>query len=123
MPEMLRSRRFAPIARVADHREQAAAKEFGQRQDVLAAQELRLAELRAWWREYAQGLEGQAGGGGRMMREGRLFLAQLTDAIERQQGVVESPTFRPISATGMVASRCRSVRIFRSILSNAISIS
>lgn len=89
MPEMLRSRRFAPIARVADHREQAAAKEFGQRQDVLAAQELRLAELRAWWREYAQGLEGQAGGGGRMMREGRLFLAQLTDAIERQQGVVE----------------------------------
>lgn len=89
MPEMLRSRRFAPIAKVADHREQTAAKEFGQRQDVLAAQELRLAELRAWWREYAQGLEQQNGGGTRMMREGRLFLAQLTDAIERQQGMVE----------------------------------
>ena len=34
---------------------------------------------------------------------------------------MESPTFRPISATGVVASFCRSARILRSILSNAMS--
>jgi hypothetical protein len=41
--------------------------------------------------------------------------------MRRQQGVVESPTLRPISATGVVASFCRSARILRSILSKAIS--
>lgn len=89
MSEILRSRRLEPIAKVADHREQAAAQEFGRLQDVVASQELRLAELRAWWREYADGLESRPGTDCRVMREGRLFLAQLTEAIEKQQQVVE----------------------------------
>ncbi|NGX16233.1 flagellar export protein FliJ [Wenzhouxiangella sp. XN24] len=89
MSEMLRSRRLEPIARVADHREQAAAQEFGRFQEVVATQELRLAELRAWWREYADGLEAQANRDCRALREGRLFLAQLTEAIEKQQNAVE----------------------------------
>jgi len=89
MSEILRSRRLEPIAKVADHREQAAAQEFGRLQDVVASQELRLAELRAWWREYADGLEAQANKDCRALREGRLFLGQLTEAIEKQQHAVE----------------------------------
>lgn len=89
MTEMLRSRRLQPIARIADHREQEAGREFGRLQGALAAQEKRLEEMRAWWREYADGLEKQSGKGSALMREGRLFLAQLNEAIERQKGVVE----------------------------------
>lgn len=90
MTELLRSRRLMPIARIADHQEQAAAREFGRLQASLAAQEKRLEEMRAWWREYADGLERQPGRGSALMREGRLFLAQLNEAIERQKGVVEA---------------------------------
>ncbi|HRP86239.1 MAG TPA: flagellar export protein FliJ [Gammaproteobacteria bacterium] len=89
MTESLRSSRLEPIARIADHREQAAARDFGRLQEVLVAQEQRLAELRAWWQEYADGLDKQSGRGSGLMREGRLFLAQLNDAIERQRGMVE----------------------------------
>lgn len=89
MTEVLRSRRLEPIARIADHREQEAAREFGRLQELVATQEVRLAELRTWWQEYANGLEQQSGNGSRMMREGRLFLAQLNDAIERQRSAVE----------------------------------
>lgn len=89
MTESLRSRRLAPIARIADHREQAAARDFGRLQEALVAQEQRLAELRTWWQEYADGLDKQSGRGSGLMREGRLFLAQLNDAIERQRGLVE----------------------------------
>lgn len=89
MTELLRSRRLKPIVRIADHREQTAAREFGRVQEVLVAQETRLAELRAWWQEYADGLDKQPGKGSGLMREGRLFLAQLNNAIERQRGVVE----------------------------------
>ncbi|NGP52528.1 flagellar export protein FliJ [Thioalkalivibrio sp. XN8] len=90
MTEPLRSRRLMPIARIADHQEQAAAREFGRLQTSLAAQEKRLEEMHAWWREYADGLERQSGQGSALMREGRLFLAQLNEAIERQKGVVEA---------------------------------
>lgn len=89
MTESLRSRRLEPIARIADHREQAAARDFGRLQEALVGQEQRLAELRAWWQEYADGLDKQSGRGSGLMREGRLFLAQLNDAIERQRGLVE----------------------------------
>jgi flagellar protein FliJ len=89
MREMLRSRRLEPIARIADHREQVAAQEFGRMQEAVSAQELRLAELRAWWREYSRSLERQAGKGSGLLREGRLFLAQLNDAIARQEIAVE----------------------------------
>jgi flagellar FliJ protein len=90
MTEALRSRRLQPIARIADHREQAAAREFGRLQERVTNEEHRLAEMRAWWREYANGLEKQSTRGSALMREGRLFLAQLNDALERQKGVLES---------------------------------
>lgn len=85
-----KSERLAPVARIADHRERAAAQEFGRLLDNLAEEELRLAEMRAWWVEYAQGLEQQPGNGSSVMREGRLFLAQLNSAIERQRSTVET---------------------------------
>jgi len=89
MTESLRSRRLEPIARIADHREQVAVREFGRLQEAVVAQEQRLVELHAWWQEYADGLHKQSGRGSGLMREGRLFLAQLNDAIERQRAVVE----------------------------------
>lgn len=90
MAETSRSRRIEPIARIADHKEQLGVKEFAGRQEVLAAHELRLAELRAWWRDYAQGMNNKrAPEGPGMLRDGRLFLSQLSSAIERQQAVVE----------------------------------
>ncbi len=89
MTEVLRSRRLEPIARIADHREQVAAQEFGRLQGAVSAQESRLVELRAWWREYAESLEKQTGKGSGLLREGRLFLAQLNDAIARQELAVE----------------------------------
>lgn len=90
MTEALRSRRLEPIARIADHREQAAAREFGRLQERVLAEEHRLAEMRNWWHEYADGLEKQPGSGSALMREGRLFLAQLNEAIERQKVVLEN---------------------------------
>jgi flagellar protein FliJ len=89
MTEVQRSRRLEPIARIADHREQVAAHEFGRVQEAVTAQELRLVELRAWWQEYAESLEKQTGKGPGLLREGRLFLAQLNDAIARQEIAVE----------------------------------
>ncbi|HKK03669.1 MAG TPA: flagellar export protein FliJ [Gammaproteobacteria bacterium] len=90
MAESTRSRRIEPIARIADHKEQLGVKEFASRQEALAAQELRLAELRAWWRDYADGMKNKRSPGGPgMLRDGRLFLAQLSGAIQRQQEVVE----------------------------------
>jgi len=90
MAEPSRSRRIQPIAKIADHKEQLGVKEFASRQEALAAQELRLAELRAWWRDYAEGMKNKRSTGGPgMLRDGRLFLAQLNGAIQRQQEVVE----------------------------------
>lgn len=90
MTEALKSRRLEPIARIADHREQAAAREFGRLQERVAAEERRLAEMRTWWREYADGLAKQSTRGSGLMREGRLFLSQLNEAIERQKIVLEN---------------------------------
>lgn len=85
----LRSRRLEPMVRVADRREQAAVQEFGKAQEAMSAEESRLAELRAWWQEYADAVAQGACGGTALLRDGRLFLGQLSEAVNRQRVLVE----------------------------------
>ena len=89
MHEHLRSRRLEPIVRVADRKEQAAVQEFGKAQDAMSAEERKLAELRAWWREYADALGAKPCGRTAVLRDARLFLGQLSEAVNRQQVLVE----------------------------------
>jgi len=87
---MSRSKRMEPVAHVANNRKQNAAKAMGERQQALNDQVNRLDELNAYRSEYAKrfedGGESMAGIG---MRDYRLFLSRLNQAIEEQARRVE----------------------------------
>lgn len=89
MKEELRSVRLDPMVRMADHKEQAAVQAFGKAQEALSLEEAKLAELQAWWQEYAESLGQASGCGTALLRDGRLFLGQLNEAVQRQRQRVE----------------------------------
>ncbi len=88
----MRSKRMAPLHRIADMRQRNAARRLGSVQQALAHNRERLAELIAYrddyTKRYTQAL--RLGLGAASMRDYGLFLARLDQAIDQQQRVVEA---------------------------------
>lgn len=89
---MTRSKRMQPIVRVAEMREQAAAKDLGNAQRYLQEQESRLAELQGYQAEYARNFHtlGSQGISAMRFQELQRFMASLNQAIEQQQQMVQN---------------------------------
>ena len=88
---MTKSQRMKPLTRVATSRERTAAKELGEYRRTLAAAEAKYAELATYREEYSKQLQ-QSGGSGidaQQMRDYRVFLARLNEAIVHQQASVD----------------------------------
>lgn len=88
---MTRSRRMEPVARVAAHREQDAAKILAEQQEALAGQRAQLAELKQYRIEYVAQFQERAGGGvnASALQDYRQFMAKLDQAIQQQEMVIE----------------------------------
>ncbi len=91
MARKTRSERFAPLQRLAERKEEAAARALGIARRKLAEAEQRLLELRRFREEYCRQLHnsGQQGLDGRQLQSFQQFLAQLDTAIGQQQSVIE----------------------------------
>ena len=88
---MTKSQRMKPLTRVATSRERTAAKELGEYRRTLAAAEAKYAELATYREEYSKQLQ-QSGGSGidaQQMRDYRVFLTRLNEAIVHQQASVD----------------------------------
>lgn len=82
---MTKSQRLAPVERVAQKREQDAARVLGKCRQVLGEVEARLQELIAYRDEYARRLASGSGMAARHMLEYRSFLGRLGQAIGYQE--------------------------------------
>lgn len=87
---MTKSERMKPVQRIAETREQAAARELGQAQRYLQEQQGRLDELCRYRSEYSRQCQeaGSAGISVARFRDLQQFLANLDRAITQQEQVV-----------------------------------
>lgn len=91
-PDMVKSKRFKPIAKFAQSRQDEAARLLGESQQALSAQEIRLADLKTYREEYVESYQ-NAGGRGmsiEQMRNYRSFLDNLDKAISQQEMMVQN---------------------------------
>jgi len=81
------SKRFKPVQRVAQSREQKAARALGKSQREVREQESRLDELKGYHREYLERFQGAstAGISVAQLQEYRTFLGKLERAIREQE--------------------------------------
>ncbi len=88
---MKRSRRLEPVVKVAENREQQAARSLGDAQSALNQAQQRLDELENYRKEYIQRFHttGAMGMSAVQMGDYRLFLSNLSRAIEQQAGLVK----------------------------------
>ncbi|SFM39506.1 flagellar FliJ protein [Ectothiorhodospira mobilis] len=87
---MNRSRRMEPVVRLADHRQQDAARQLGGWQRTLEERLQRLHELCDYRDEYARRFQDQTAGPmtAVSVRDYRIFLERLNTAIEQQDRLV-----------------------------------
>jgi flagellar protein FliJ len=114
---MTRSKRMQPVVDVARKRQEDAARQMGERQRDLDAQIARLEELNTYRAEYArrfeEGAESMTGVG---VRDYRLFLTRLNQAIEEQARRVERARLELArSRSEWTASRIRSDAIDKAV--------
>lgn len=88
---MKRSKRLGPVVKVAENQKQQAAKALGDSQLALQRAEQRLTELKDYREEYIRRFHanGALGMSAVQMGDYRLFLSNLSRAIEQQVGLVE----------------------------------
>jgi len=86
-----RSERLQPVQKVAENREQDAAKAMGKASIHVEELEIRLTELIAFREEYARNFlsAGAAGMGVSRMREYQTFISRIDQAIAYQQTMIE----------------------------------
>ncbi len=87
---MKKSTRLQPVVKVAENREQQAAKALGDSQAVLTQAEQRLADLKQYREEYIQRFHtaGAAGMAAAQMEDYQKFLHKLSMAIKQQVQIV-----------------------------------
>lgn len=85
---MNRADTLRPVAQLADDREQRAASALASAQSALDAQRAKLDELERYRQGYVDGLEGDGGRAIGGIRETRLFILRLQQAISQQHAVV-----------------------------------
>lgn len=88
---MKRSQRFEPVVKVAENREQEAARLLGDAQSALSQAQHRLTELEGYREEYISRFHstGSVGMSAAQMMDYRTFLGKLDLAITEQRTVVE----------------------------------
>lgn len=88
---MTRSKRMKPVVKVAEGREQAAARVMGEAQRRLSEQEQKLEELISYRAQYTEQFQisGGAGLGAARLQDYRVFLSRLNQAIEQQHQRIE----------------------------------
>lgn len=88
---MKRSQRLGPVVRVAENREQQAARSLGDSQSALSQARQRLDELKNYREEYIRRFHtnGAVGMSAVQMGDYRLFLSNLSHAVEQQVGLVQ----------------------------------
>jgi flagellar FliJ protein len=88
---MVQSKRLKPVHRIAESREQTAAKELGDSTRYVHEQEARLEELRRYHAEYLERFHSAAkmGMSALQLQEYRAFLAKLERAIREQQEIIK----------------------------------
>lgn len=86
-----RSRRMEPVVQVAHERQQSAARRLGDRQRALDSHLHRLEELESFQQEYLRRFDADTGGGmsAISIRDYRLFLSRINEAIEQQTHMIE----------------------------------
>ncbi len=86
------SKRLKPVQRIAETREQKAARHMGLSRKTLHAEEVKLGQLKGYHQEYLQRFEDAASKGmsANQLQEYRAFLSKLDEAIRHQEGVVAS---------------------------------
>ena len=91
---MKKSTRLQPVVKVAENREQQAAKALGNSQTALGQAEQRLTELKQYREEYIQRFHtaGAAGMAAAQMGDYQKFLHKLSMAIEQQVQIVAQAT-------------------------------
>jgi len=87
---MVQSKRFRPVQRVAESREQTAARELGDSRRAVKEQEQRLDELHTYHSEYLERFQTAAAKGisAIQLHEYRAFLAKLERAIREQESII-----------------------------------
>ncbi len=85
---MTRADTLRPVAQLADDREQRAARALTAAQSTLDTQLAKLTELERYRQSYIDALEGEVSRGIGGIRETRLFIVRLQQAISQQQSVV-----------------------------------
>jgi len=86
----VQSKRLKPVHRVAESREQTAAREMGDSKRYVHEQEVRLDELRSYHAEYLERFHNAAkvGMSAMQLQEYRAFLAKLERAIREQEAII-----------------------------------
>lgn len=87
---MTRTQRIQPVQRIVDDRERELAKAVALARQKVAEAETKLTELGRYREDYHRGFqkEASAGASGLRLRDFRLFLARLDEAIRQQELVV-----------------------------------
>ncbi len=87
---MTRTQRIQPVQRIVDDREKESAKAVALARAKVAEAEGKLAELGRYRDDYQRGFQKEAAGGasGLRLRDFRLFLARLDEALRQQEQVV-----------------------------------
>jgi flagellar FliJ protein len=87
---MTRTQRIQPVQRIVDDREKESAKAVALARAKLVEAEAKLAELGRYREDYQRGFQKEAAGGasGLRLRDFRLFLARLDEALRQQEQVV-----------------------------------
>ena len=86
------SKRLKPVQRVAESREQKAARHMGHSRKTLLEEEVKLNQLKQYHQEYLERFEVAARNGisAAQLQEYRAFLSKLDGAIKQQQEVVQA---------------------------------
>ncbi|MDJ0806213.1 MAG: flagellar export protein FliJ [Gammaproteobacteria bacterium] len=86
------SKRLKPVQRVAESKEQKAARHMGQSRKNLQAEEVKLNQLKQYHQEYLERFETAARKGisASQLQEYRAFLGKLDRAIQQQEDVVRT---------------------------------
>jgi flagellar FliJ protein len=106
-----RSQRLQPLARIADRRQQEAARRLQRLREELSRHEARLAQMRAYRQEYVGRYLAAARAGMRaeQIKEYQAFLARLDQAVGQLERVVEQTRQQcEQRATDWVETRVRS---------------
>ncbi len=87
---MTRTQRIRPVQRIVDERERECAAAVAEARKKLAEAEAKLGELARYRDDYQRGFQNEAAGGasGLRLRDYRLFLARLDEAIRQQESIV-----------------------------------